>query len=199
MRNPCANWAVPSPPSTVTWARHCPAWCATPTVTSAVPWSASWVPPTAPPPSNSAAPAGATLGSTRSQLQRVRWRLAGSTLERVYWSVLDQAVDSPPRVQKVLEGVSSVELRYLDDKGQWQEQWPPSLGDSDPAKARGRLPVAVELKLEHRHYGGLTRLYRLPEMGVEEQPSEGGTTPDDDKKPTPEPEPKPDAGKEKGA
>ena len=120
-------------------------------------------------------PAGATLGSSRSQLQRVRWRLAGSTLERVYWSVLDQAVDSPPRVQKVLEGVSSVELRYLDDKGQWQEQWPPSLGDSDPAKARGRLPVAVELKLEHRHYGGLTRLYRLPEMGVEEQPSDGGT------------------------
>ncbi|WP_236233163.1 type II secretion system minor pseudopilin GspJ [Pseudomonas tohonis] len=139
------------------------------------------------------------LGSTRSQLQRVRWRLAGSTLERVYWSVLDQAVDSPPRVQKVLEGVSSVELRYLDDKGQWQEQWPPSLGDSDPAKARGRLPVAVELKLEHRHYGGLTRLYRLPEMGIEEQPSEGGTTPDDDKKPTPEPDPKPDDGKEKGA
>ncbi|WP_412071734.1 type II secretion system protein GspJ, partial [Pseudomonas sp. 2023EL-01195] len=38
-------------------------------------------------------------------------------------------------MQKVLEGVSSVELRYLDDKGQWREQWPPSLGDSDPAKA----------------------------------------------------------------
>lgn len=136
------------------------------------------------------------LGSARSQLQRVRWRLAGSTLERVYWSVLDQAVDSPPRVQRVLEGVSSVELRYLDDKGQWQEQWPPSLGDSDPAKTRGRLPVAVELKLEHRHYGALTRLYRLPEMGVEELPSDGGNSPDNDKKPPPEPNP--DAGKEKG-
>ena len=107
------------------------------------------------------------------QVQRVRWRLAGEKLERLYWNVLDQAVDSQPRVQKVLDGVQSLELRFLDDKGQWQEQWPPASGDRSPAEAEKRMPLAVEVKLEHRHYGKLSRLYRLPEPAMEETSDNG--------------------------
>ena len=81
------------------------------------------------------------LGGARAQVQRVRWRLAGEKLERLYWNVLDQAVDSQPRVQKVLDGVQSLELRFLDDKGQWQEQWPPASGDRSPAEAEKRMPL----------------------------------------------------------
>ncbi len=107
------------------------------------------------------------LGLPRAQLQRVRWRLAGEQLERVYWSVLDQAVDSPPRVQKVLDGVEAIELRYMDERGQWQQQWPPSQSQLTPEQRRRLMPVAVELKIEHRHYGDLTRLYRLPEPSLD--------------------------------
>jgi len=108
-------------------------------------------------------------GLTRSQLQRVRWRLAGETLERVYWVVLDQAVDSEPRVQKVLEGVTALELRFLDKDGVWQSQWPP-----DPEQQPRRLPQALELKLQHRRYGELTRLLRLPDAPAEEADIPGG-------------------------
>lgn len=101
-------------------------------------------------------------GQPRSQLQRVRWRLAGDTLERAYWLVLDQAVDSKPRVQRVLEGVQKMQLRYLDKKGVWQPQWPPASAGTGE-KVLALLPQAVELKLEHTGYGELTRLLRLPD------------------------------------
>lgn len=115
------------------------------------------------------------LGLTRAGLQRVRWRLAGERLERLYWTVLDQAVDSQPRVQKVLDGVTSLELRYLDGKGQWQGQWPPPQ-DATPgaASALALLPQAVELKLEHVRYGELVRLYRLPEAAASEPQTGAG-------------------------
>lgn len=107
-------------------------------------------------------------GLPRSQLQRVRWRLAGTSLERVYWVVLDQAVDSQPRVQRVLDGVIALELRFLDKDGVWQSQWPP-----DPEQQPRRLPQALELKLQHRRYGELTRLLRLPDAPAEAtQPAE---------------------------
>lgn len=114
------------------------------------------------------------LGLTRAGLQRVRWRLAGEHLERLYWTVLDQAVDSQPRVQKVLDGVTSLELRYLDGKGQWQGQWPPQDTTPGVASALALLPQAVELKLAHVRYGELVRLYRLPEAaGNQPGPGEG--------------------------
>jgi general secretion pathway protein J len=126
------------------------------------------------------------LGGARAQVQRVRWRLAGEKLERLYWNVLDQAVDSQPRVQKVLEGVQAVHLRFMDDKGEWQEQWPSSQSDLSAAEAKKTMPLAVEIKLEHRHYGELTRLYRLPEPGMKEEASDSAANPDkgegDDKK-----------------
>lgn len=113
------------------------------------------------------------LGTQRSSIQRVRWRLAGKTLERVYWTVLDQAVDSQPRTQSVLDEVSAFELRYLDDKGQWQTQWPPAaVGEDDPSRL-ARLPVAVEVKVQHSAYGDLQRLYRLPEMPAEPLSTDG--------------------------
>src|SRR3546814_128623 len=47
-------------------------------------------------------------GLRRANLQRVRWRLAGDNLERVYWVVLDRDLDSEPRVQRVLEDVQEI-------------------------------------------------------------------------------------------
>lgn len=114
------------------------------------------------------------LGATRAQSQRVRWRLSGEHLERLYWTVLDQAVDSQPRVQKVLDGVLSMQLRFLNDEGEWQGQWPSALDDRNRSEALESLPLAVEVMVEHRHYGELTRLYRLPEALILEQLGEPG-------------------------
>jgi general secretion pathway protein J len=109
-------------------------------------------------------------GQARSQLQRVRWRLVGEQLERLYWPVLDRAVESAPRVQKVLSGVGALQVRYLDQDGAWHQDWPPDPSvvgspNAGPGEAAQyiQLPQAVELIVQHPHYGTLTRLLRLPD------------------------------------
>ncbi|MHA6494462.1 type II secretion system minor pseudopilin GspJ [Pseudomonas borbori] len=102
------------------------------------------------------------LGQPRATLQRVRWQLSGEQLQRRYWNVLDQAQDSEPQVQQVLDGVTRLELRYLDDDGNWQTGWPSNEQSGDEQLAQ--LPIAVELILEHRRYGELRRVLRLPDV-----------------------------------
>lgn len=97
--------------------------------------------------------------SPRSRLQRVRWEVRDGYWERRYWPVLDQAQDSQPQVQQVLDGVSGWQVRYLDQDGNWQDSWPGGVDE----QSLGTLPRAVELRLEHRHYGVLRRLFRLPD------------------------------------
>lgn len=101
------------------------------------------------------------LGQSRSGLQRVRWQLSGEQWQRHYWTVLDQAQDDQPQVQQALDGVTRLQLRYLDQEGSWQISWPPQ--SNNPDDALKLLPQAVELVLEHRRYGELRRVLRLPE------------------------------------
>ncbi|WAC43688.1 type II secretion system minor pseudopilin GspJ [Pseudomonas sp. SL4(2022)] len=101
------------------------------------------------------------LGQSRSGLQRVRWQLSGEQWQRQYWTVLDQAQDSQPQVQQALDGVTRVQLRYLDQEGTWQTRWPPL--EKNPDEALKVLPQAIELVLQHRRYGDLRRVLRLPE------------------------------------
>ena len=98
-------------------------------------------------------------GLQRSRLQRVRWQLSGERLERRYWNVLDQAQDTLPQVQHALDGVTRLQLRYLDDVAGWQETWPPA-GVAEDERLE-RLPQALELIIEHRRYGELRRVLRL--------------------------------------
>ncbi|WP_019341370.1 type II secretion system minor pseudopilin GspJ [Stutzerimonas stutzeri] len=103
-------------------------------------------------------------GMRRANLQRVRWRLAGDRLERVYWVVLDRDVDSEPRVQPVLDNVQALRLRYLDAENTWHEEWPPfDFGRGNPEEQARRLPLAVEVSVDHQRYGTITRLLRLPD------------------------------------
>ncbi|WP_322980662.1 type II secretion system minor pseudopilin GspJ [Pseudomonas sp. C11] len=115
------------------------------------------------------------LGQPRAELQRVRWQLSGEQWQRRYWRVLDRAQDSQPQVQQALDGVTGLSLRYLDKDGQWQPDWPPSSVSGD-AQLIG-LPRAVELRLQHRRYGELRRLIRLPDLPPETSGSAAETQP----------------------
>jgi general secretion pathway protein J len=101
------------------------------------------------------------LGLARADLQRVRWQLSGEQWQRRYWKVLDQAQDSQPQVQQALDGVLGIRLRYLDGDGNWQSSWPPPAASAEARLTL--LPQALELVLEHRRYGELRRLLRLPD------------------------------------
>ena len=55
-------------------------------------------------------------------------------------------------------------LRYLDEEAVWHEEWPPfDFGRGSPENAAERLPIALELNIEHARYGRITRLLRLPD------------------------------------
>ncbi len=98
-------------------------------------------------------------GRARSNLQRVAYGLRDGNLLRVYWNVLDRAQDSAPLESVLLEGVDKLELRFLNDRNQWQNSWPRSqLG----GVASVTPPRAVEVTLETTAEGRITRLFRVP-------------------------------------
>lgn len=109
------------------------------------------------------------LGQPRADLQRVRWQLSGEQWQRRYWRELDRAEDSQPQVQRALDGVTSLSLRYLDKDGLWQEDWLVTEGSGEARLSE--LPRAVELRLQHRRYGELRRLIRLPDQPPETAPT----------------------------
>lgn len=117
------------------------------------------------------------LGQARASVQRVRWQRSGEQWQRLYWTVLDQAQDSQPQVQQALDGVTRLQMRYRDQKGTWHNSWPPE--QKNPADALIALPQAVELILEHRRYGELRRLLRLPEGLPERLEQAPGQNPED--------------------
>ncbi|UVE19082.1 type II secretion system minor pseudopilin GspJ [Pseudomonas sp. LS44] len=121
-------------------------------------------------------------GAVRSRLQRVRWQLSGEQWQRRYWLVLDQAQDSQPQVQQVLDGVMHFSLRYLDDEGQWIDSWPADRGASE--ESLQLLPRAVEMTLEHRRYGTLRRVLRLPDTAEPEEQAATGEEPGEPEAPT---------------
>ena len=96
----------------------------------------------------------------RSTLQRVAYAVREQKLLRAYWRVLDRAEDSKPYEQPLLEGVTGVEIRYLTSDNEWQTSWPPdnTLGaNATPVT----LPRAVEVNVETKQFGKITRLLRI--------------------------------------
>lgn len=107
----------------------------------------------------------------RSDLQRVAYALQsqqedsnesddGLSLVRHYWRVLDQAQDSEPKTQKLISDIEDLEFRFLDENGEWRNEWPPlpEVGEHNSAVS---LPLAVEVLLETERYGEIKRLYQL--------------------------------------
>ena len=105
------------------------------------------------------------LGQRRSELQRVAWEYDGNSLMRIYWPALDQGQEDNRRETPVLDGLKTFKLRFLDSNLQWQDNWPvqePSAGAEAP-----KLPVGLELSIEHDRFGSLQRLFVLTDFDVE--------------------------------
>src|SRR5262249_6995453 len=95
------------------------------------------------------------LGVARSGLQRVSWLLDDDgRLVRRYRRELDNPDPHEVNERVMLEGVDKFTLRYMDDKGKWQEKWPPP-STQPTTQATGTsakpppepVPVAIEVTL----------------------------------------------------
>ena len=96
----------------------------------------------------------------RSHLQRVAYSVRDEQLERAYWRVLDRAEDSKAFENVMLDGVKEVEIRYLRANDEWSTSWPPestAVGNANPA----RIPQAIEVNVDTKHFRKITRLLRV--------------------------------------
>jgi len=98
----------------------------------------------------------------RSTLQRVGYSLQDQQLMRYAWMVLDRAQDSAPVQQPLVSDIKSMQVRYLDQTGNWQEQWPPQQTGGTPGVNPTDFPRAIEITLEHARFGTLVWLFQLP-------------------------------------
>ena len=87
------------------------------------------------------------IGLARSSLQRVRYDLEEKVLIRKSWALVDH-INLEPTSMKLLSEVESLELRLLDNKNEWQENW----------KEQKETPNAVEITINHKQWGKIKRL-----------------------------------------
>lgn len=87
----------------------------------------------------------------RSELQAVGYRVVEGGLERLYTNYVDADMNTEPRVQPLLKGVSKIEVRYWDDN-EWQEEQP------DDA-----LPSLIKIILFTDSYGEIERVFPMIE------------------------------------
>ena len=95
----------------------------------------------------------------RSHLQRVAYAVRDEQLVRAYWRVLDRAEDSKPFENVLLDGVKSVEIRYLGADDEWRTSWPELATTGSVAPAV--LPRAIEVNVDTKQFGKITRLMRV--------------------------------------
>ncbi len=98
-------------------------------------------------------------GLPRSTLQRVAWRIEDGDLVRLHWNVLDATINTDPVGTILLDGVETIEFRYLAANGEWSNQWPP-LGASGPGTLRAR-PRVAEVVLTLSGEGEIRRFFEV--------------------------------------
>ena len=95
----------------------------------------------------------------RGTVQRVAYEIEDDKLYRLHWPVLDRTLSTVPIRNELLDGLEQLEVRFLNQNGQWQTDWPP-LGTS-PAAALTQRPRAVEIALYLEDLGKVWRLVEV--------------------------------------
>lgn len=98
----------------------------------------------------------------RSSLLRVAYRFEDEKLVRLQWPTLDRAQNTDPKQNTLIDELESVTLRFLDDKAEWHENWPPlSSGASSSPGATLKKPAAIEIVMQLKDWGDIRRLYAM--------------------------------------
>jgi general secretion pathway protein J len=95
-------------------------------------------------------------GFARGTVLRVAYDWEDDTLVRFSWGVMDRTLATVPSRTELLEGVSDIEIRFLDAGGEWHFEWPP-LRMQGPQRFVIR-PRAVEVAVDLEDFGRVWRL-----------------------------------------
>lgn len=98
-------------------------------------------------------------GLPRGTLQRVTYRIEGTTLIRESGVAIDATPATAPIRRELLKNLRSVRLRFMDAARNWQDTWPaPNAPPEQRLRAR---PLAVEVTLDIEDFGTLVRLVEV--------------------------------------
>ena len=95
----------------------------------------------------------------RSSLQRVAYQLTDDTLVRIYWPHVDRANDDLRVERTLITNIESFELRFLNAKNEWQENWPSAAALTSNAPIE--LPTAIDIQLKMNDWGDIKRLLKV--------------------------------------
>ena len=99
------------------------------------------------------------LQQTRSQLQRVAYRLDDNKLMREYVLQLDQGYSEQQVKQALLDDVEDFEVRLITTDTEKMDAWP-----VDDGTTTSLIPVAVEVSLNVKGFGLVTRVFEVPNV-----------------------------------
>jgi general secretion pathway protein J len=102
------------------------------------------------------------LGVARSDLQRVAYGFNNQQLLREAWNSLDRAPGSEPYSEVLINGVSTVDVRFLGQDRQWLGYWPPDSGNGSQPAGAALMPLAIEISVDVDGWGRIVRLFRVP-------------------------------------
>ena len=103
------------------------------------------------------------LRHSRSEMQRISYRLEDEKLIRGYWHILDRGYDAEPAFQTMLEDVKRVEFYVLDIQGEEHKFWPPMRQNEQVAD-----PIAIILRIEIAPFGVIERIWQVPSVNLRE-------------------------------
>ena len=103
------------------------------------------------------------LRHSRSEMQRISYRLEDEKLIRGYWHTLDRGYDAEPAFQTILEDVKRVEFYVLDIQGEEHKFWPPMRQNEQVAD-----PIAIILRIEIAPFGVIERIWQVPSLNLRE-------------------------------
>jgi len=91
-------------------------------------------------------------GERETGLRRIDYRLKDNKLYRETWPILDRKYDAEPVSELLASNVEAVDVRYLDQAGQWNSNWPTT------PENRFTLPRALDVTIT---LAGNTKINRL--------------------------------------
>jgi general secretion pathway protein J len=99
-------------------------------------------------------------GQLRSQLERVAYDFdeEKEQLVRITWPLLDGASKETEIKTTLLDAVTGLKFRFMDDQEQWHTSWPPLLANPGTVPR----PKAIEVSLTVQPWGELRRIMLLP-------------------------------------
>lgn len=98
-------------------------------------------------------------GRNRANLQRIQFRFDEDEqiLYRDSWPVLERLLGDEPDEQRLLTDVTEFDIEFLDDGGNWVQDWPPA-----SAAKFTTMPRGVRYRIVSAVFGEITRIVEIP-------------------------------------